>query len=141
MIEKLNVTKKIRVPLDAVWSAISNIDNLDRWFSAIKHCHVEGQGVGAIRTLTLSEGGIIRDIIEEVDFEKHQLCYKCITLPFPVSNYQGAVNLSSTSEGETDLSWSAKYQVSNENQQEMRTLILSILNDGINGIEQDLQKL
>ncbi len=139
MIEKLNVTKIIKVPIDKVWLAISHIDGLERWFSVISQCQVKGRGVGAIRTLTLVDGGVIRDLIKEINHEIQQFSYQRIELPFPISHYQGTVNLTSTSVEETKLSWSVEYQVTNENRSEMSALILSVITDGINGIEQDLQ--
>ena len=139
MIEKLKIVKKIKVPTETVWLAISNIDGLDRWFPVIQHCQVEGQGVGAIRTLTLLEGGIIRDIVEEINQNKQQFSYKRIEQPFSISHYQGRVNVSSIFPGQTELSWSVEYQVLNENRSEMSSLLLNVITEGINGLEQDLQ--
>lgn len=140
MIEKLNVTKTIKVPGTTIWDAISGIGHLDRWFPVIKHCQVDGQGVGATRTLTLVDGGVMRDVIVEIDHDKHQFCYKRTESPFPISHYLGSVNVNSTKKGETELSWSVEYQLAKENRHEMRSLILNVIAGGINGIEQDLQK-
>lgn len=140
MIEKLNVTKTIKVPVSIVWTAISSISHLEQWFSVIKHCQVNGQGVGATRTLTLVDDKIMHDVIIEIDHRNYQFCYKRTEAPFPISEYLGTINLNSTTQKETKLSWSVEYLVATENQQEMRSLILNVITDGINGIEQDLQK-
>lgn len=56
MIDNSNIAQTIDAPSDKVWAAIRAIDGLDRWFPVIATCRVEGEGVGAIRFLELSDG-------------------------------------------------------------------------------------
>jgi hypothetical protein len=58
---KQPITKKLNVPPETAWKAISRIGRLDIWFPFIATCLVEGSGVGACRKMTTSEGGEITD--------------------------------------------------------------------------------
>lgn len=52
MLTKQPIIKKLNVPADKVWNAISEIGRLDVWFPIIETCKVEGNGVGARLKLT-----------------------------------------------------------------------------------------
>jgi carbon monoxide dehydrogenase subunit G len=76
MIANANVKKIIAAPSNQVWQAIRSVGRLDRWFPVIESCHVEGEGVGAIRILGLAGGGEMRDKIVEIDDTKYRLRYE-----------------------------------------------------------------
>jgi hypothetical protein len=140
MIENVNVTKKINVPTDKVWSAISGIGGLDRWFPVIARCSVEGDGVGAIRTLELVSGGEIRDRIDAINSEARRFVYNRIVHPFPVSKYIGTVEVRDADNRQAEVSWSLEIDVEAEVREETTTFLQKALSDGISGIEQDLRK-
>lgn len=140
MIEKLKVEKKVNVPSGIVWDAISGMIHLERWFAVIERCQVEGKGAGATRTLTLLDGSIIEDIIEEINHDKQQLRYRSTKMPFPIKNYVGTVQIMPINDELTDLSWSAEYQVADKDQAQMHDLFLELFTKGLVAIEQDLQK-
>lgn len=65
-----------------VWEAVSAIGRLDVWFPIIETCKIEGHGAGAIRWVTLiNGGGEITDTIEEIDpVKKAGVSTTCLTL-------------------------------------------------------------
>ncbi|WP_333874233.1 SRPBCC family protein [Methylobacter sp.] len=66
MLTKQAITKKLNVPSDKVWDAISKIGRLDVWFPFIETCKVEGNGPGALRYMTIADGGgEIKDTMKE----------------------------------------------------------------------------
>ncbi|MFI3219145.1 MAG: SRPBCC family protein, partial [Methylococcales bacterium] len=76
MTHKQPITKKLNVPADVVWQAIRNIGRLDVWFPIIESCRVEGEGQGALRYMTIvNGGGEIKDTIEEIDDANRRLVY------------------------------------------------------------------
>ena len=86
MTNKQPITKKLNVPADVVWQAIRKIGRLDVWFPFIETCRVEGEGQGALRYMTIANGGgEIKDIIEEIDDSQMRLVYLRPVSPFPVT--------------------------------------------------------
>ncbi|QFY42090.1 SRPBCC family protein [Candidatus Methylospira mobilis] len=112
MIKTINVTKTIDVPAEKAWKAISSIGGLERWFPVIKTCTVEGEGVGAVRTLELAQGGKMRDRIDEIDYENKRFRYLRFEHPFPIKNYLCTIEVT-TAPGDrrSTISWSVEVEL------------------------------
>lgn len=140
MIDTINVSKTITVPAYSAWQAIANIGGLDRWFSVIRDCKVLGSGVGAMRVLTLTDGGgEIKDRIELIDHQHKRFRYNRIESPFPVSFYLGTVEIHDTAERACELSWTVEIEAIDEDHDELIGFIQQALAGGIDGLERDLK--
>jgi hypothetical protein len=133
------ITKKLRVPVEAVWSAIRGVGNLDRWFPIIDSCRVEGEGVGAVRTMTLTGGGEIRDTIEEIDDSLMRLVYLRPVSPFPVSHYQGTVEVFRSYDGLGIVAWTIDFESDPAHAEGVAELVRGAIGAGIDGMERDLR--
>jgi hypothetical protein len=165
MIKTVNVTKTINVHSEKTWKAISGIGGLERWFPVIKSCDVQGEGVGAIRTLELVQGGKMRDRIDEIDHENRRLRYLRFEHPFPINSYQGTVEVRNVPDGRSTVCWSVELDVAlddvsdyraypgaaepisvaRDEEEDARAVMLDFLkkmiSDAIAAIEQDLQNV
>jgi len=140
MTEKISVTQLINADSDQVWTAISGIGGLDRWFSIIAGCTVEGDGVGAIRTLTLTDGKLMKDVVEEIDQAGKRFRYHRIESPFPVDDYHGIVIVRSADNNKTEVIWNVEFSLQpTAVRDELAAFINQALTDGICGLEQDLK--
>lgn len=138
MIETVNVNKIIAVPADQAWQAIAQINGLDRWFPVISDCTVTGNGVGAIRILTLTTGEKITDRIEAIDHHARRFHYNRIESPFPVSRYLGTVEVCQLGPDSSEIAWTLEIAVDNEQREELAGFLQQTLSDGIDGLERDL---
>lgn len=138
MLATLEVKKTIAVRSDEVWSAISSIGGLERWFPIISSCRVEGAGVGAIRVLTLADGAEMRDRVLEIDQSARRFRYERTHSPFPVSKYVGTVVVHDR-DGATEVSWTVDLDVAADARDQLASLIENALSDGISGLERDLR--
>ena len=141
MNDQINITKIIATNADLVWTAISGIDGIDRWFPIIADCSVLGTGEGATRLLTLVDGGKIKDCIELIDHKEQILRYNRVESPFPVQRYIGTVKVCKESEASAKLSWTIDIEVQEEHRDELRGLIYQAISDGIDGLASELQQL
>ncbi len=141
MFEQLKVIKTVAVDSDKAWEAISSIGGLDRWFPVIDSCRVEGEGVGAIRILGLSDGSVIKDCIKEVDHQDRRLRYLRTQHPFPASHYEGTVTVNDIGNGQCKISWVLELEITvhDRARDELMQFLTQALSDGIDGIESDLQ--
>lgn len=139
MMTKQPIVKKLIVPADVVWSAIRNIGRLDVWFPFIATCRVEGLGVGATRYMTIAGGGDIKDTIEEVDDVNMRLVYLRPVSPFPVTYYKGTVEVFKSYDGLGVVVWTIDFESTPENSTSVAELVKGAINDGIEGMEKDLQ--
>lgn len=139
MIENVNVRKTVAAPADQVWSAISGIGGLERWFPVIASCRVEGVGVGAIRTMELAGGGAIKDRIDVIDPASRRVVYTRFVHPFPVSKYVGTVDVRPAGTERAEILWSLEIDVAPENLKDTSAFLEKALSDGIAGLGQDLR--
>jgi hypothetical protein len=140
MIDQLNVTKTIIVDADQAWAAISSIGGLDRWFPIIANCTVFGTGEGATRILTLADDAKIKDRIEVIDHQHRRFRYTRTESPFPVQSYLGTLDVHKVNDGAAEVSWTVEMDVQEDQRDVLVELLRNALTEGIQGLEQDLQK-
>ncbi|PPK76654.1 polyketide cyclase/dehydrase/lipid transport protein [Methylobacter tundripaludum] len=139
MFTKQAITKKLNVPSEKVWEAISKIGRLDVWFPFIETCKVEGDGPGALRYMTIADGGgDIKDTIEEIDPKKMKLIYLRPISPFPVTYYKGTVEVFTSYDGLGIVVWTIDFESKSEDSASVAEIIQSAISAGIDGMEKDL---
>ncbi len=139
MIETIDIVRTIDVPGAEAWAAIRAIGGLDRWFPVISTCRVEGEGVGAIRTLGLGDGGEIEDRVEEIDDAARRFRYLRMRHPFPAASYKGTVLVRDAGVGKAEVTWSVEIDVAEEFRDELVALLRKALSDGLAGLGRDLE--
>jgi len=138
---KQPITKKIMVPAAKAWNAISKMDRLDVWFSFLDSCRVEGTSPGAHRYMTIANnGGNIHDIITEIDHAKKRLVYLRPESPFPVSHYQGTVEVFESYDGLAVVVWTIDFDSKPEDSASVAKIVHEAISGGIDGMEADLSK-
>lgn len=135
---KQTITKKLHVPVEKVWAAIRGIGGLDTWFPIIDTCRVDGTGPGAIRYMTLAGGGEIKDTIESIDDAAMRLVYLRPVSPFPVSFYQGTVEVFRSYDGFGIVVWTIDFESRPEDAAAVAELVRGAITAGIDGMEQAL---
>ena len=142
MTNKQPIIQKLNVPATVVWQAIRNIGRLDVWFPFIETCRVEGAGVDAVRYMTIANnGGDIKDTIEEINDAKMRLVYLRPVSPFPVSYYQGTVEVFESYDGLGIVAWTIEFESHPEDAASVAELVYGAISAGLNGMEKDLQRL
>lgn len=138
MLTKQAIVKKLAVPAAIVWAAIRKIDRLDVWFPIIETCKTAGEGVGAVRYMTLAGGGKIRDTVEEIDDANMRLAYLRPVSPFPVSHYRGTVEVFESYDGLGVVAWTIDFESQPADAASVAELVRNAIGDGLDGMEKDL---
>jgi uncharacterized protein YndB with AHSA1/START domain len=133
------IDKTLRAPAEKAWAAIEAIGGLDRWFPIIDACRVEGEGEGALRVMTLAGGaGEMRDRIIEITPGERRLRYHRTHMPFPASDYFGAVEIFDVGLGVSRLVWTVRFETAPENKAAIYDLVHNAISDGVDGLEREL---
>jgi hypothetical protein len=109
---------RIAVPAEVVWTRISDFTSWHLWIPRIVGTVMDpahhGDEVGAIRTLTLSDGNTVRERLTLKDPVQRRIGYEYPDgLPFPVTSYQAQVRVES--DGSVALvRWSSEFEASDE---------------------------
>jgi hypothetical protein len=139
VLTKVTIARKMAVPSDEAWEAISRIGRLDVWFPTIATCRVEGDGVGAHRYLALRRGGDITDRVVEIDASRRRLTYQRLKSPFPVTTYRGTVEVFESFDAWAVVVWTVDFESAPEDSAAVAAQLRSGIGDGVDGMEKDLQ--
>jgi hypothetical protein len=92
-------------PIETVWARIAAFGGLEHWADGVSACSVEGEGVGAIRTV-LREGRSVRERLEAIDPVGYRLRYKILPPhSLPADEVHGNIELCAPDEGSTEFMW------------------------------------
>lgn len=124
---KVKVTNDIEITgnLDAVWTVISNLVNLDILVpEIISKTEMVGNGKGSVITLTLKTNGL--EVVEKVtklDNKKHIIVYEMLETPMPISNYKATIKIIPFKTNNYKVSFDAVFKVQDKNRETMEKTI------------------
>jgi len=99
------VRRTLDHPIEAVWIRIAAFGGIDLWVAGVEACRVEGEGVGAIRTLTLGDR-TAREQLEAVDAAGHRLRYRILPPhALPAREVCSEIGLTALGDSRTEMTW------------------------------------
>lgn len=97
----------VNLPIEQVWSLASSFGAPKAWMPSVKWVSVEGEGVGAVRTVMLA-AGVAKERLEVLDHKNHVLTYQMLDpTPLPAKGSYATWKLESLSEDKTKITWIA----------------------------------
>ena len=98
---------------DAVWSRVRDFNSLPGWHPAITASELTsgaGAEVGAVRRLTLDDGGIVVERLLVLDDPGHSVTYEFVENPFGARRYLATLRVAPvTATGEAFVEWWAEF--------------------------------
>ncbi|MHA6630866.1 SRPBCC family protein [Pseudonocardia sichuanensis] len=99
---------------DAVWSLMRDFNGLPGWLPAVSASELteggSGAEVGAVRRLTLGDGGIVVERLLELHDAERRCTYEILESPFAVRRYVSTFRVAPvTSSGEAFVEWWSEY--------------------------------
>lgn len=129
-VEVRQVTE-ILAPPAKVWARIGDWCAIKTWHPAIANCASDKPGY---RTLTLKDGG--RIVEKQTKTGPTSYSYDIIDSPLPVKNYSATLSAKRDSNGNTDLTWTAKFDAANgKTEAEAEAAIKGIFEAGLKNIK------
>lgn len=104
---------KIAAPAAAVWDKISNFNDLGAWHPAVKTTSItagENNKKGAIRLLTLQDGGTINEKLLGYNAKKMTFKYAITEGVLPVSSYVSSVTVKADKDNATVVVWKGSFK-------------------------------
>ena len=102
-------TITIHAPADAIWQVIGDFGAACQYLAGVVNCTVEGEGVGALRTLTSADGSTIVERLEALDEVAHRLSYALLT-DTPFRNCLTTMPVRDLGPSQAELEWSATFE-------------------------------
>jgi len=99
----------VNAPADAIWQVIGDFNAACHYLAMVVNCTVEGQGIGAVRTLTNADGSTIVERLDALDQAAHRLSYALLT-DTPFSNCLTTMAVHDLGPSQAELEWSATFE-------------------------------
>lgn len=106
---RVEVQDEIEASKELVWDLVSDFGGIGRISPEVESCEVEGEGVGAVRTIRTS-GVLIQERLEELDGDNCVFSYSMLEGPIPFTNYVAHVRLSDAGPRRTAIRWSGTFE-------------------------------
>jgi len=130
-VTSVTVTETVAASAQDVWTVLSDFGGIEP-NEMIASCSVEGEGVGAVRTIGLNGGGEIIERLESHDDGARVFSYAIIKkCPLPVDNYLSTVKISDGDSGSCSVNWSSTFDAVGAPEADVVKLIEGVYNAGI----------
>ena len=126
------VEEIIAATADQVFAVIGDFAGLEK-NEMIKDFTVTGSGVGAVRSITLTNGGVIEERLEKHDAKARTFTYAIINeqTALPVAKYVSTVVVSAVDANSSRINWSSDFEPVGISEAQAQTIIAGIYKGGI----------
>ena len=99
---------EINMPAEAVWQVLSDFGAACQYLAMVVDCTVVGAGVGALRTVTNTDGSTIVERLEALDEASYRLSYALLT-DTPFRDCLTTVTVYELGRGACEVAWRATF--------------------------------
>ena len=135
----ITVKKRIEAPglPPEVWAVSgSTFCQIKDWHPAVAECVESKEGDVVFRTLTLKDGGKIKEKLTAKDDLSYS--YEIVESPLPVKNYKSKLWVETDDEPDrTVIYWQSDFDANGKPDDEAKKIITGILGDGVKGIKKN----
>ena len=128
----------IHVPTDAIWQVIGDFGAACQYLVRVIDCTVEGEGVGAQRTLTSADGSTVVERLESLDAAAHRLAYALLTAT-PFRNCVTTMSVRELGPSQAEMEWSAIFEADGLPADEARAMLEGALTDDCLALKQFIE--
>ncbi|MEO8240091.1 MAG: SRPBCC family protein [Flavobacterium sp.] len=123
---KVSKTSEATVDLSAqkVWEKLVGFGGTEKFVpDLIEKVIVEGNGIGAIRTIYIKGGGEIIEELTSIDQSRLEMKFIILSTPMPVFNYEGIFTVKPKEQNKCEVKFESIYEVSVQQKEEINDII------------------
>jgi mxaD protein len=135
---KADESVEINAKASDVWAKVNNFGDWSVWHPAVKTTEiVEGKNneKGAVRQLTLQDGGKIKEKLEAYNDAKQTYSYTILESVLPVSDYHSTITVKSLSADKTKVTWKGKFKAAGTSDDEAKKVISGVYRGGLDNLK------
>lgn len=99
----------IDVSAESIWQVIGDLGAAGQYLAGVVTCTVVGEGAGARRTLTYTDGSTVIERLEVLSAPAHQLSYLLLA-DTPFRNCLTTMTVRDLGASQAELAWSATFE-------------------------------
>jgi len=117
-----------------IWEVVGGFCAIKSWHPAVAECEETKEGDVTFRTLTLKDGGKIKEKLTGT--EDLAYSYEIVESPLPVKNYKSKLWLEVDDEPDRSvIYWQSDFDANGASDDDAKKTITGILADGVKGIK------
>jgi carbon monoxide dehydrogenase subunit G len=133
----VKVTDRIEASADRVWELVRDFGGIQRWAAGIESVSVSGEGVGAVRTITMGTLSL-QERLEALDDRSRTLSYSIVgDHPLPFGDYLATIRLAEDGDG-CQVDWSSTFTPRAGADAQAAGMVEGIYRGGIAGLKKAL---
>ena len=134
----VKVSEQVAASADAVWELLGDFGGLQKVMPAITSLELEGDGVGAVRTVRMGDGPPISERLESFDAQARTMQYSIADAgPLPLANYLATIVVSEDGDG-CRVDWSGTFDVAGASADDASALVQGMYSGGISAVRRAL---
>ncbi|MGH0035225.1 MAG: SRPBCC family protein [Myxococcota bacterium] len=136
---EVSVSDEVGASADAVWQLVRDFGDIARWSPGIEKCELEGEGLGAVRTLAM--GALtLQEKLEAFDDEARSFSYSIVEpTPLPLTGYLSTLQVTPLGDDRCRVDWSGRFTPAEGTpDDQVRGLITGVYSGGIKAIQKSL---
>lgn len=134
------VTEELQSSAGVVWEMVRGFGEIMKWSGdAIESVSVEGDGVGAVRTIGIAGGAQLQEKLEAHDDAKRTFSYSFVgELLLPVEDYFATMTIIETGANQCRVEWGSTFTPNGVSEEQASGMIEGIYKNGIAGLRNAL---
>ena len=122
-------------PSPEIWAIVGEFCAIKDWHPAVAQCEETKEGDVTFRTLTLKDGGKIKEKLTGT--EDLAYTYEIVESPLPVKHYKSKLWLEVDDEPDRSvILWQSDFDANGKSDEEAEKIITGIFKDGVKGIKE-----
>jgi hypothetical protein len=118
-----------------IWKVVGGFCAIKDWHPAVASCEESTEGEVTFRTLTLKDGGKIKEKLTGKDDLSYS--YEIVESPLPVKNYKAKLWLEVDDEPDRSvILWQSDFDANGKSDEEAKKIITGIIKAGVKGIKE-----
>ena len=132
---KVNLSTKLPVSAEAVWSMIGNFNAMTQWHPAIEKSEESTKDGATIRTLTLAGGaGKVIERLESHDNNDRSCTYSIVAAPLPVADYESTIRVKADTPMTCTVEWSSEFEADGASENDAVSAIREVYESGFENL-------
>lgn len=138
--ESAEVSHIFQLSADQLWDLIGDFGDTGKWSGRPPEaCVQSGEGIGALRTLTLEDG---RQIVDRLDAAGEKFySYSIVTSPLPVNSYQATMSVKPIDPKTSEFTWSGQFEPNGISDTQAVVFFESVYRSGIAMMERTISAM
>lgn len=125
-------TGSFTVPAEKLWELVADFGAIAKIMDGIDECIVEGEGIGATRSIPGRDGTIVESL-DVLDHGKMTLVYSIVSGPMPFKDYSAEMVVSADGEDSCRLAWTGTFEANGVPAEKAERIASGIYRAGIAG--------